>query len=274
VSAPSNPAAPERRLDAAQAWLFQRVTRPLDAPLPEPTADARWVVSGSLPSRERIAVYQRAYFSRLVECLRDDYPALAHALGDHDFEAVCLEFIESHPPASASLNYYGAPFADFLATWPAPHAAFASELARLEWAVVECIHADAERNLEPRELGGISEEQWQRVRLSPSPAAKILATCYPVHQYYQAFLEGQHPEPPAFEACTIAVCRRGDRVWRFGVNPRFAGLLRRLMSGEPLTTALAGVPGAANAGSSDAAELQLALSEWVAYGLFAGVRFD
>jgi hypothetical protein len=274
VNATPRPTASEQRLDDAQRWLFERVTRPLGAPPPAPAEDARWVVSGALPCSDRIAVYQRAYFSRLVECLRDDYPALAHALGADDFEALCLEFIESHPPASVSLNYYGAAFADFLASWPAPYAAFASELARLEWAVVECIHADAERSLDPRELGALSEEQWSLLRLIASPAAKLLTTCYPVHHYYQAFLAGGLPEPPSFEACSIAVCRRGDRTRWVGVDARFAGLLRRLMSGEPLASALAGVPAEANTGSNAAAELERALSEWVACGLFAGVCFD
>jgi hypothetical protein len=270
VSSVPRPAAPEHHLHAAQRWLFGRVTLPLAAPPAEPEADARWVTSGKLPSAERIAVYQRAYFSRLVECLRDDYPALAHALGADEFEASCLEFIEAHPPTSASLNYYGAPLADFCATWRGPHAAFASELARLEWAVVECIHADAERSLDARELGAISEQQWTLARLIASPAAKLLATRYPVHAYYRAFLDGENPAPPALEASTIAVCRRGDRVSRFGVDPRFAGLLRRLMSGEPLASALARAP----ADASAAAELQRAVSEWVACGLFAAVAFD
>jgi hypothetical protein len=270
MSAGQRTAASEGRLEAAQRWLFERITRPFAMSPPEPDADARWVTSGKLPSAERIAVYQRAYFSRLVECLRDDYPALANLLGASDFEASCLAFIEAHPPASASLNAYGAPFADFFATSRAPDAALASELARLEWAVVECIHADAERCLDARELGAISEQQWSRARLLPSPASRLLATRYPVHVYYRAFLDGETPEPPAPGASTIAVCRRGDRVWRFGVDPRLAGLLRALMSGELLASALGSVPTDDSAG----AELERALSEWVACGLFAGVRFD
>jgi hypothetical protein len=270
VSVSQKSTASEPRLDAAQRWLFQRVTRPLDAPPPDPDADSCWVTSGKLPSAERIAVYQRAYFSRLVECLRDDYPALAHALGADAFEASCLAFIQAHPPASASLNHYGAPFADFCAARPGPHTAFASELARLEWAVVECIHADAERCLDARELGAISEQQWSLARLIPSPAARLLATSYPVHAYYRAFLDGEQPEPPALEATTIAVCRRGDPVRRLEVDPRFAGFLRRLMSGELLASALADMP----ADESVPGELQRALSEWVACGLFAGVVLD
>lgn len=260
----------ESHLDAAQRWLFDRITRPLGMPTPDPDADARWVTSGRLPSAERIAVYQRAYFSRLVGCLRDDYPALAHALGADEFEALCMEFVETHPPESASLNHYGAPFADFCATRPTQQAPFLSELARLEWAVVECIHADAERSLDARELGAISEAQWALARLIPSPAARLLGTTHAVHAHYRAFLAGETPEPPAVEACTIAVCRRGDPVKCVEVAPRLAGLLQRLMSGEPLASALADVPDDAGA----AGELERALTEWVACGLFAGIAFD
>jgi hypothetical protein len=70
------------------------------------------------------------------------------------------------------------------------------------------------------------------------------------------------------------VCRRGDSVRRLAVDPRWAGLLRRLMSGEPLASALAGLPAEASPGSNAAAELERALAEWVRCGLFSGVRFD
>lgn len=279
------PAASESDLGAAQRWLFQRVTRARHAPRPEPADESRWVRAGGLASGARIAVYQRAYFSRLVECLRDDYPALERAVGAEAFEARCLQFIEAHPPASASLNFFGAGFADVCATWRSPHAEFWSELARLEWAVVECIHADAERQLVPGELGALTEREWSRARLVPSPASRLLDTRFPVHAHYAALLAGENLEPPAREASTLVVCRRGEIVWRLPVEPRWVGLLRRLLAGEPVVSALAAVPdheghGAAEAttegadmGASTCA-LQRTVSEWVARGMFAGVNVD
>lgn len=266
--------ASHRRLGAAQRWLLQRVTRPLESTRTEPSDDARWVKSGDgWSGSDRVAVYQRAYFSRLVECLRDDYPAVQHAAGPVDFEALCLEFIEAHPPESASLNFYGAPFADFCATSHAARAAFMSELARLEWAMVECIHADARGMLDPATLAACSEEEWPRVRLVPSPTCRILTASFPVHTYYRAFLRDEEPEPPAFGPSTIAVSRRGDDVWRMGIDPRFAGLLARLVRSEPLAGALQAMA-LETEDASSAAELQRALSEWVSCGLFAGVRVD
>jgi len=268
----------ESELGAAQRWLFQRVTRPLHASRPEPADEARWVRGGSLASGTRIAVYQRAYFSRLVECLRDDYPALERAVGAADFEAWCLQFIEAHPPASASLNFFGAGFADFCATWGSPHAAFWSDLGRLEWAVVECIHADAARHLVPDQLGALTEREWSRARLVPSPASRIVDTRFPVHAHHAALLAGENPEPPAREASTLVVCRRGETVWRLPVEPRWVGLLRRLVRSEPIASAIAAASepvlqsDPAGAGAGDA--LQRVVSEWVARGVFAGVSVD
>lgn len=206
--------AHEFGLDATQHWFFQRVTGPLMALAPAADEDARRVVSGRLPSSERIAVYQRAYSSRLVECLRDDYPALAYAMGSQ-FEAACQEFIAKHAPPSPSLNFYGAGFAQFCVTRLGHPDAFWSELARLEWAIVECVHAEVTGSLDPGELGSLSERQWSQARLITNPASRILATTYPVHAYYRAFVEGENPARPELDSCTVVVSRQGaaSGVW-------------------------------------------------------------
>jgi hypothetical protein len=270
-------AAFEPALAAQQTWLFERVTRVVEEVEPKrrlaverefAADDPRWVREGQLPAKRRIDVYRRAYVERLIECLADDYPAVAHALGPEDFRALCLDFIETQPPRSSSLNFYGAPFATFCATWPAPLAARASELARLEWAIVEAVHADASVVLDAAALGGMGADDWSRARLVPSPALRVLSTAYPVHRYYRAFLAGENPSLPEFEPTTVAISRRGDDVWRIGIDPRFAPLLRQLVAGLPLASALEAVSPADLDGASD---LQSALSEWVACGFFSAI---
>jgi hypothetical protein len=270
-------AAAEPALAAQQSWLFERVTRVVEDADPKrrlaveralAAGDPRWVREGRLPAGRRIDVYRRAYVERLIECLADDYPAVAHALGPEDFRALCLDFIETQPPRRSSLNFYGAPFATFCATWPAPFAARASELARLEWAIVEAIHADADRVLDAEALGNMRPDDWARARLVPSPALHVLGMAYPVHRYYRDFLAGENPSLPDFEPTTVAVSRRGDDVWRIGVDPRFAPLLRQLVGGLPLASALEAVSPADMGGAT---ELERVLSEWVACGFFSAI---
>jgi hypothetical protein len=268
----------DRILAAQQRWLLGRVTRaPEDALARRGTPteragaeDASWVREGRLPAAQRIDVYRYGYVERLLECLTDDYPAVALALGAEEFRALCLDFIETHPPRSSSSIFYGEPFAAFCATWPAPFAAPASELARLEWAIVEAIHADASVVLDAAALGAIPAADWGGARLLPSPALRVLRTAYPVHAHYRAFLAGDDPSLPEFEPAIVAICRRGDDVWRVDITLPFATLLTHLIGGLPLASALDAMR-PAELGAAGAAELQRVLSEWVACGFFARV---
>jgi hypothetical protein len=258
------------RVGALQRWFFERVTRAGEA---ADGSDERLVAGGGLPPRARIDIYRNAYVARLLECLADDYPAVAHALGAPAFEATCRDFVAHRPPSSASLNYYGAPFADFCNDRrDLSDAAFVAELARLEWALVEAIHADAEMNLDPDALAGVTEDEWPRLRLVPSPALRLLRCEFPVHRYYQAFVEDEAPGVPEREPCGVAVCRRGDDVWRFGLEPLWLDLLESLCDGAPLARALASF--AATASERDASVLQKTLAEWVAAGFFAGIALE
>jgi hypothetical protein len=288
MRAGSRASVSERSLAASEHWLFERATRPAAssgdgaiessvalAMAPDSASEevSRWVLAGGLAAAQRVEIYRHGYFARLVECLADDYPAVAHALGREAFEALCLEYIGQHPPASASLNFYGAPFASFCATRPGPHAPFVSDLARLEWAVVEAIHADGETVLDPAALSGVSELDWPRLRLIPSPTLRVLRSAYPIHRHYQAFLDDEDPAVPPPEVSAIAVCRRDDDVWRIGLSPTFADLLGRLIEGVPLASALEAFEASAPNDLPDApAALQRAFSEWVACGFFASVR--
>jgi hypothetical protein len=269
----------ERALGAQQRWLFERVTRAAADLATLPSAfvdDACWVREGRLPAARRIDVYRHAYVERLVECLSDDYPAVEHALGPSEFRASCVGFIAAQPPTNASLNFYGAPFAAFCATWPTPSATCVSEIARLEWAIVEAIHADAEVVLDAAALGAVAAADWARARLVPSAALRVLDTAYPVHRHYRAFLEGDSPRLPDLEPSSVAVCRRGDDVWRIGLAQPFATLLAQLMNGVPLLSALEaiGLGDPAVGATIGAADVQRVFSEWVACGFFAGIEFD
>jgi len=256
-------------LDGLQRWLFERVTSPEAAVL---GAGAEHVSPGGLPAAARLDVYRHGYFARLSECLADDYPAVAYALGPEAFEALCRSYIVAHPPRSASLNFYGAEFAGFCRR-RGEALAFEADLARLEWAVVEAIHADAAQVLDPTALGTLGAERWAAARLVPSPALRLLRVTYPVFDYYRAFLAGEAPERPSPEATAVAVCRRGDDVWRLELAEPLAQLLARLVAGERLAVALDQATGPALDALGPGA-LQRAFGDWVACGLFAAITAD
>ncbi|HKO95141.1 MAG TPA: DNA-binding domain-containing protein [Polyangiaceae bacterium] len=270
-------------LHQLQSWLFERVTQAASEDAGSRGAELRErVVSGRWPAAERVEVYRHGYFARLVECLEDDYPALAHALGAQRFEALARDFILLHPPPSASLNYYGAPLAEYCRRRPERWSDFAAELAGLEWAVVEAIHAEEGERLDIEALGRLSPEQWSVLRLVPSPALRLLFSAYPVADYYQAFKDGSaaalateaSAAPLLQSASAVAVCRRGEDVWRIPLSVALGQLLGSLIAGTPLLEALDSV-GSVGSAVTEAAiapeELQRAFRDWVSCGLFSRV---
>jgi hypothetical protein len=268
-----------------QSWVFERVTAPEpETDLPVRPRISELIVAGRLAPAARLEVYRHGYYARLIECLEDDYPALESALGAEAFRALCHDFIEQHPPASPSLNYYGAPFAAYCMRRTESWSAFAGDLARLEWALVEAIHAEEGSRLDTATLGRLTPEEWSRARLVPSPALRLLRAQYPIGDYYRAFADrdedsseaGSVPIPlPQPEPCALAVCRRGEAVWRIQLSPVLAGLLESLNAGTPLLAALeqlsASPSMAAKAGATPE-ELQRAFQDWVGCGLFSGVE--
>src|SRR5260370_15904159 len=71
--------------------------------------------SRSLTALERLDIYHRAYFARLVECLRDEFPVLVHALGEDAFDAFALNYLQRYPSRSYTLNHLGTRFPHYLA---------------------------------------------------------------------------------------------------------------------------------------------------------------
>lgn len=280
------------RLGALQRWLLDVVTHPASVSQGVVRAaenvasrsahDAASLIDGGrLPAVERLAVYRNGYFARLIECLADDYPAVRDALGEEVFEALCKDFIVSHPPHSASLNHYGAPFAAYCASRRDCWCGVVADLARLEWALVGAIHADAERVLLAEALARLAPEDWQRVRLRPSPTLRVLALEYPVNRHYQARAEGAAPSLGLRRRRNLlAVCRRDTDLWRVPIAPVLGPVLSALCAGEPLPNAMALIAHAperngevrGEVGARLLGQVRAALSDWVRCGFFAGVE--
>jgi hypothetical protein len=65
-------------------------------------------------SIERLQVYAGAYYARLLECLREEFSALAHALDKKTFDGFAIEYIQTYPSTSYTLANLGRQFPQFL----------------------------------------------------------------------------------------------------------------------------------------------------------------
>jgi hypothetical protein len=265
-------------LRARQIRFARAMTMPESAPgsLDEAAA-ARWFTAGPrMGALDRLEVYRRAYHARLVDCLRDDYPAVEHALGDDAFEEVCRGYIAAFPSTGPNLNHFGRHMSTFLregarAASPdgLPSAAVA-DLADLEWAIVEVIHAPAERALVAEDLQGVPPDAWGDLRLGATPALRLLRFAHPVNRYFQAFRVGDDPSLPGPEDTATVVYRSDATLWRMDLSEPMVRVLSALIAGEPLGAAL----GRAEALLEGVDEAEVAarvtgwFREWLGHGLF------
>ena len=62
--------------------------------------------SSSLTAAARLAIYSHAYFARLQECLRAEFPVLLHALGEELFNLFTFEYLKVYPSRSYNPQSY------------------------------------------------------------------------------------------------------------------------------------------------------------------------
>lgn len=93
-----------------------------------------------LSSFERLEIYNRQYWFRVLGALTEDFPALRSVIGARSFEAMSVAYLTAHPSRSFSLRNLGSHLAEWLKSHPhyaGRRARLAQDVARIEWAFVE-----------------------------------------------------------------------------------------------------------------------------------------
>jgi hypothetical protein len=187
---------------------------------------------------------------------------LEHALGDERFAELARAYVARFPSTAPNLNAYGRRVPAFCGE---QGLAFEADLARLEWAIVEVIHAAVAPPLTMERLAAIPMEGWATATLVASAAVRIVRAAHPVNDYFQAVRDGREPGLPAPAPAATAVYRSGRTVWRMGLAPALTAVLEALLAGEALGAALAHADGA------QPEHVMASFREWVQGGLFVGV---
>jgi hypothetical protein len=270
-------AADDRSLRGTQVWFSRAV---MTSEGPRQGIEARLTAGPKLSADERLDIYRRGYHLRLVECLADDYPAIQHALGEEPFEDLCARYIGAHPSKGPNLNYFGRHMEAFCRGGArsffddAQRASFVADLAALEWAIVEVIHAPSADPLTLEGLSHVAPDAWATARLVPNTSVRLLRFDCPVNAYFQAFREGRSPEQPSAAPSMAVVYRSGPTIWRMDLTPPMYEVLSALVAGEKLGDALARAESGLE-GVEPAEAMQRVshwFREWVSSGLFIRVE--
>jgi hypothetical protein len=136
-----------------------------------------------LSSLQRIEIYNRQYWFRLIDSIYDDFPGLRAILGRLKFNRLTKEYLTEHPSTSYTLRNLGRFLPAFIEKRPelvAPRFDLALDMARFEWAQVEAFDGPA---LPPITVDDLLGKDPAKIRLSLQPYMSVLQLRYPLDDY-------------------------------------------------------------------------------------------
>src|SRR5258708_10853260 len=143
-------------------------------------ADAGFIKPNDrLASVERLEIYSRSYWFRVLDSLYDDFPGLRAVLGQRAFQVLSRAYLADCPSRSFTLRNLGSRLADWLERNPqyaGDRFALALDMVRLEWAHIEAFDNAAEKVLGPEDLLELGRE----FRADLHQYIQLLALQYPV----------------------------------------------------------------------------------------------
>jgi hypothetical protein len=173
-----------------QRRMAEDVRRPLTADYEmRPTTDDGALVEAiaasyispndQLSSFERLEIYNRQYWFRLISAVSEDFPTLNALLGSERFDPLILSYLNENPSTSWTLRDLGAKLPGFLEAHPeltGSRHRLAVDVARLEWAYVDAFDRKHRTPLTTEEAQAIGSESC----LSLQPHLQLLELSYPV----------------------------------------------------------------------------------------------
>ena len=242
-----------------------------------------------LTSFERLEIYNRQYWFRVLASLAEDYPGLRAVLGGRRFESMCKAYLTEHPSRSFTLRNLGARLETWLREnplWLRGRRVLALDMVRLEWADIEAFDGQAKPALRSEDL---LEVDAAKLQLGIQPYVQLLELHYPVDDLLLEVKHGDDTPDRASNAVQerrkhskvravakldpaqifLAVHRLDYSVYFRRIEPEEFALLNALRSGKALERAIELTFRKSSVPAPDrAAFVQHSFQTWAALGWF------
>jgi hypothetical protein len=139
-----------------------------------------------LTAFDRLEIYNRMYWFRLIGCFHEDNPALRALLGERRFERLTRAYLAKYPSRSFTLRNLCSRLERFIGEeprWTAPRTAAARAVACFEWAQTVAFDGEARPALTADDLADAAPA---RLRVDLQPYLSLLTLEYPVDDYVLA----------------------------------------------------------------------------------------
>ena len=232
-----------------------------------------------LTSFERLEIYNRQYWFRLLSAMAEDFTGLRAILGERKFEKLSTAYLIDCPSKSFTLRDLGSR----LESWLKSHLKYvpkvehlAVDMVRLEWAEIEAFDREEKPRMTPEDIAGAGEDP----RLQLQPYLQLLALAYPVNDLLLQIRSEEEEvdivsnavaekvthsrvgkiKLPKPKKIFLAVHRIDYSVYFKVIEPEAFAVLSAIQKGETLSEAV----GAANWGDRPIEEISAQVREWFA----------
>ena len=132
-----------------------------------------------MTSVERLEIYNRVYWFRLLSSLAEDFPGLRAVIGQDQFDKVLVAYLTDLPSESFTLRNLGSRLEAWLREHPkftAKHERLALDMVRLEWAEIDVFDSAELSKIDAADLTTLGEDPI----LHLEPYLRFLEFDYPV----------------------------------------------------------------------------------------------
>ncbi len=207
-----------------------------------------------LSSFERLEIYNRQYWFRVLDCLYDDYPGLRAIVGERKFMKLATAYLTRYTSDSYTLRDLGNHLEQFLTDephWSVPRGELALDMVRFEWAQVVAFDGAANPLVTPDD---ILDTPPSKLQLGLQPYLSLLELDFAVDDFLiavkkreSAVLRGEASNAkdgapkaavrqkrvryPKREKIYLAVHRHDNTLYYKRLDPEAFAILRSLKRG-------------------------------------------
>ena len=177
-------------LEQLQREVFEVIRQPLTASerMRKHTLDGRSTKemvekiikpNDRLTSVERLEIYNRVYWFRILSSLADDFPGLRAVIGQHNFDKLITAYLTELPSESFTLRNLGSRLEAWLRKNPKfvpKNEHLALDMVRLEWADIDVFDSAELTKLTEGDLQNLGEDPVLHLQ----PYLRLLDLSYPV----------------------------------------------------------------------------------------------
>jgi hypothetical protein len=211
-----------------------------------------------LTSFERMEIYNRQYWFRVLSGFAEDFPGLRAVLGTRAFDKLAQAYLQDCPSRSFTMRNIGSQLESWLTKHPERAGLkfkLAVDMVRLEWADINAFDGTRETPLSPADL---AQANPAKLRLRLQPYITLLDLRYPVDDLLLAVKKHSEELSVASNAFSerhktkrvaavarmkpspifLAVHRMGEEVYFRRLEREEFAMLSLLRDGKPLNAAI------------------------------------